>query len=58
MGFWRGVITGSLLGAAMGMVFKPQCKPEGLFLKNTQTASRRAQKMMKGMTKKVNDIVK
>ncbi|GAB6182011.1 hypothetical protein JCM14036_33300 [Desulfotomaculum defluvii] len=58
MGFWRGVITGSLISAAMGMVFRPQRKPEQLIMKSTRNASRRAQKMMKGMSRKVNDMMK
>ncbi|SHG72028.1 YtxH domain-containing protein [Desulforamulus hydrothermalis] len=58
MKFWRGVITGSLLGAALGMVLRPQRKPERMFLASTQKAGRRAQKMMKGMSKRVSDMIK
>ncbi|SHE58011.1 YtxH domain-containing protein [Desulforamulus putei] len=58
MGFWRGVITGSLLGAALGMALRPQRKPERMFLGTTRKAGRRAQKIMKGMTKRVSDMIK
>ncbi len=58
MRFWRGVIAGSLLGAAMGMFFKPQRKPERLLLGTTRKAKHRAQKMMKGMTNKVSDMIR
>lgn len=58
MRFWRGIITGGLLGAALGMVLKPQKKPEQMIMGTTRKAGRRAQKMMKGMSRKVNDMIK
>lgn len=58
MGFWRGVFTGSLLGAALGMALKPQRKPERMLMNTTKQAGRRAQKIMKGMTRRVTDIMK
>ncbi|AEG61374.1 hypothetical protein [Desulforamulus ruminis] len=58
MGFWRGVIAGSLLGAAMGMAFKPQRKPEKMLLGTTRKARNRAQKMMKGMSSRVSDMIR
>lgn len=58
MGFLRGIITGSLLAAALGMFLKPQRKPERMIMNTTRQAGRRAQKMMKGMTKRVNDMMK
>ncbi|MCL4440595.1 hypothetical protein P378_05385 [Desulforamulus profundi] len=58
MGFWRGIITGSLLGAALGMIIRPQRKPERMLLGTTRQAGRRAQRMMKGMTKRVSDMMK
>ncbi|WP_149026586.1 YtxH domain-containing protein [Desulforamulus ferrireducens] len=58
MGFWRGIITGSLLGAAVSMFLKPQRKPERMIMNTTRQAGKRAQKMMKGMTRRVNEMIK
>ncbi|MDO7788711.1 YtxH domain-containing protein [Desulforamulus aquiferis] len=58
MGFWRGIVAGSLLGAALGMVFKPSRKPERILMGSTRKARHRAQKMMKGMTNRVSEMIR
>ncbi|WP_347487695.1 YtxH domain-containing protein [Desulfoscipio sp. XC116] len=30
-GFWRGLVTGSVLGAVMSMIKRPQRKPASMF---------------------------
>jgi hypothetical protein len=51
-GFWRGVIAGSLLGAAMSMYMEPKSNIMG------PRQRKQANRMIKGMSHSVRDMMK
>jgi gas vesicle protein len=46
-GFWRGLLTGGVVGAIMGMVMSPQRRPGGRFTVAAGRLQRRATRMWK-----------
>lgn len=58
IGFWRGVITGSILGAAIGMAAKGRHERKGLLGCGSKQARSRAHRMLRGVSKTVNDLIK
>ncbi|SFR02980.1 hypothetical protein [Desulfoscipio geothermicus] len=60
-GFWRGLITGSIVGTVMAMIKTPQRKTGNLFdmSKVRRRYPRRAtSRMIKDVSKTVNDLMK
>lgn len=60
-GFWRGLITGSILGAFMSMIKTPQRKPGNIFdmAKIKRRYPRRGtNRMIKDVSKTVNEFIK
>lgn len=60
IGFWRGVITGSIIGAAISMMAggRHKQKKEGFLGYNSKQARSRAHRMLRGVSKTVNDFIK
>ena len=60
IGFWRGVITGSILGAAISMMAggKHKTDSKGFLAHGSKQARSRAHKMFRGMSKTMNDLIK
>ena len=60
VGFWRGVITGSIIGAAISMMAGGRNKQErkGLLGYSSKQARTRAHRMLRGVSKTVNDLIK
>lgn len=59
-GFWRGVITGSIIGAAISMMAGGRNKQEskGLLGYASKQSRSRAHRMLRGVSKTVNDLIK
>ncbi|TYO95087.1 hypothetical protein [Desulfallas thermosapovorans] len=60
-GFWRGLITGSILGAVMSMIKTPQRKPSGVF--NISRIRRKyprrtTDRMIREVSRTVNGLIK
>lgn len=60
MGFWRGVLTGSIIGAAIGMMTGTlhQKDRKGILGYSTHQAKNRAHKVLRGVSKSVNNLIK
>lgn len=60
MGFWRGVITGSIIGAAVSMMVggRHHKDKKGILGYSSHQARSRAHKMLRGMSKTVNNLIK
>lgn len=58
--FWRGVITGSIIGAAISMMAGGWHKQEqkGILGYTSKRAKFRAHRVIKGVSKTVNDLIK
>jgi gas vesicle protein len=59
--FWRGLITGSIVGAVMAMIKTPQRKTGNLFdMSNVRRRypRRATSRMIKDVSKTVNDLMK
>ena len=57
--FWRGVITGSIIGAAVSMmVGVRQRDKKGILGYSPHQARTRAHKMLRGVSKTVNNLIK
>lgn len=57
-GFWRGVITGGLFGAAMGMYLLPHHQEaQRAIMRGTGMAGKRARKMIRGVSRTVSDLM-
>lgn len=59
-GFWRGIIAGSIIGAAISMMAggKMVNQKKGLLGCGTVRAGSRTRRMFKGVSKTVNDLIK
>lgn len=59
-GFWKGVIAGSLIGAAVSMMAgsKMANQKKGLLGYSTGRAGARARRMFRGVSKSVNNLIK
>lgn len=58
MNFWRGIITGSILGAAMSIMRVSGRRLEGLGFTERRKSRSKTRRMLKGVTKTVNDLIK
>lgn len=58
--FWRGIITGSIIGVAVSMMAggKVASKKSGILGHSTGRAGLRARRMFKGVSKTVNNLIK
>lgn len=59
-GFWRGVIAGSIIGAAVSMMAggKMVSQKKGFIGQRTRRSSARARRIIKDMSKTVNHLIK
>ncbi|HBC91547.1 MAG TPA: hypothetical protein DCZ10_01215 [Pelotomaculum sp.] len=59
-GFWRGIIAGSIIGAAISMMAGSNrvSQKKGLLGYRTGRAGSRARRMFRGVSKTVNDLIK
>ncbi|HHW44527.1 YtxH domain-containing protein [Desulfofundulus thermobenzoicus] len=62
MGFWRGMVAGSVVGALLGMIMgPPQRKPGGknIFRITRRTGPMsRTRRMLRGVTGRVSEIIR
>ncbi len=56
-GFWKGVLTGGIIAAAIGMMAHGRGKKEMMNLGVKQVGSR-AHRVLRGVSKTVNDLIK
>jgi len=57
--FWRGVITGSIIGAAISMIAGDSARERKGILGNSPRQARSgAHRMLRGVSKTVNDLIK
>ena len=59
-GFWRGIIAGSIIGAAVSMMAggKTAHQKKGLLGYSTGRAGSEGRRMLKGISKTVNNLIK
>lgn len=59
-GFWRGIITGSIIGAAVSMMAggKMVSRKKGLLGYTTGRRGLKARRMFKGVSRTVNNLIK
>jgi len=59
-GFWRGIVAGSIIGAAVSMLAggKMVNQKKGLLGYSTGRAGSRARRMFRGVSKTVNNLIK
>ncbi|MDD4237987.1 MAG: hypothetical protein PHT62_05475 [Desulfotomaculaceae bacterium] len=58
-GFWRGIITGSIIGAAISMMAGDRVnQKKGLLGYSTGRGGSRARRMFRGVSKTVNNLMK
>lgn len=59
-GFWRGIITGSIIGAAISMMAGGNMvnQKKSLLRYSTGRTGSRARKMFRGVSKTVNNLIK
>lgn len=62
IGFWRGIIAGGIMGIVAGMMMGPQRKPapKGLWKMagGNRIVKSRANRVIKGVSKTVNNLIK
>lgn len=61
LGFWRGMIAGSIMGALIGMLMPQQRKPErkGIFrIARTNRPGFRTNRMIRRVTSRVAEIIR
>ena len=56
--FWRGLITGSILGAALSMMKGSEKSFQGLNFGSKRKNMSRTKRMLKGVSRTVNDLIK
>ena len=56
--FWRGLITGSILGAALSMMKGTRNRFDGLSFGGKRKSMSRTKRMLKGVSRTVNDLIK
>lgn len=59
-GFWRGIITGSIIGAAVSMMAAGRHRQErkGFLGQGSKHVRSRAHRMLRGVSRTVNDLIK
>ena len=59
-GFWNGILTGSIMGALIGLFVAPQLKPDTRrsLKKQGNEIQSRARKVMKGVRNSVKGLIK
>ncbi|BAF59239.1 MAG: hypothetical protein HPY89_04135 [Pelotomaculum sp.] len=60
IGFWRGVITGGIIGAVISMIAGARHRQEhrGILGYGSRRVRSRAHRVIRGVTKTVNDLLK
>ncbi|ACV63083.1 hypothetical protein Dtox_2269 [Desulfofarcimen acetoxidans DSM 771] len=56
--FWRGLITGSILGALLSMMTGSNKRFQNLSFGSKRKNTSRTRRMLKGVTRTVNDLIK
>lgn len=60
-GFWRGIIAGSIIGAAVSMMAgggKMVSRKKGLLGYSTRRGGLKSRRIFKGVSKTVNNLIK
>ncbi len=58
MNFLRGVITGSILGAAVSMMTGSSSRNKGISFVGKRKSKNQTRRMLRGVTRTVNDLIK
>ena len=56
--FWRGLITGSILGAALSMMKGSNNRFESFSFGRKRKNTSRTKRILKGVSRTVNDLIK